>query len=99
INPVNLSTPDTLTVNSVTPTGAYDMAGNVYEWCHDWYQINYYTNSPESNPTGAIAGTGRVLRGGVWHKEHWVNRATYRHFQTPGVPGSGTGFRICVSPE
>lgn len=46
--------------------GIYDMSGNVYEWCHDWYDENYYSGSPENNPQGPESGTHRVLRGGSW---------------------------------
>ena len=46
--------------------GIYDMSGNVYEWCQDWYGSGYYANSPQANPTGPSSGSYRVLRGGSW---------------------------------
>ena len=98
LNPVSLASPDTSTIDSATSVGAYDMAGNVYEWCHDWYQSNYYTvfsNDPVPNPTGPVSGTERVLRGGTWNREHWTCRAAYRDSQKPDVSANNTGFRVC----
>jgi formylglycine-generating enzyme required for sulfatase activity len=47
-----------------SPYGVMDMAGNVWEWCRDWYDANYYANSPDHNPTGPDSGKSRVVRGG-----------------------------------
>lgn len=75
--------------------GIYDMSGNVYEWCSDWYDENYYKNSPERNPKGASSGTFRVLRGGSWHSRALNCRVSGRYrFSLPYNRNFTNGFRM-----
>ena len=79
------------------PYGAMDMAGNVWEWVSDWYQSDYYTESPSSNPTGPTTGSERVLRGGSWVHSYLLARSGYRDHNVPGLYGHSIGFRCAVS--
>jgi len=74
--------------------GLYDMVGNVWEWCADWYDENYYLNSPPSNPQGTETGTWRVLRGGSWVIGHpSIFRAAARRGDNPVFSYGDVGFR------
>ncbi len=77
--------------------GIYDMSGNVEEWCSDWYDENYYDNSPSSNPKGPSKGAYRVLRGGCWFILARYCRVSYRGIKSPGHRGFCFGFRLALS--
>lgn len=76
--------------------GLYDIHGNVLEWCQDWYDENYYGQSPKEDPKGPATGTGRVLRGGSWCDPPWRVRCAYSSSYTPERGSSGVGFRVVV---
>ncbi len=85
----------------VSPYGALDMAGNVWEWVADWYQSDYYATFPKDqwpdNPTGPESGTYRVLRGGSWSFNNGNLRTSYRVRINPDVRDSSIGFRCSRS--
>ncbi len=90
----------TAPVGSFVPNGygLYDMIGNVWEWCADWYADNYYADSPKENPKGPDSGDRRVLRGGACIAPPSTLRVACRRGRNPTSSYYGLGFR-CVSQD
>ena len=79
--------------------GIYDMSGNVYEWCNDWYDGSYYKNSPKNNPQDASSVSNRVYRGGSWrdHAKYCRVANRFNHHQNYGY--IILGFRLLRSSK
>ncbi|MCB0804175.1 MAG: formylglycine-generating enzyme family protein [Bacteroidales bacterium] len=79
--------------------GIYDMTGNAWEWCSDWYDSEYYERSPVIYPRGGRSGQHRVLRGGGRDSSAWICRISFRGHEIPEFRNEKTGFRLAKFPD
>ncbi len=76
------------------PWGLQDMCGNVWEWCNDFYKVDYYAESPRQDPRGPATGETKVVRGGAWRFSAESCRSGYRYNENPGYADVCFGYDI-----
>ncbi len=84
---------------AANPFGLFDMHGNVWEWCSDWYGLDYYANSPPVDPAGPPDGMYRVIRGGAWSRAPEHGRAAYRSWYGQTNTSFNVGLRLVRVPS
>jgi formylglycine-generating enzyme required for sulfatase activity len=86
------------TTDSPSPVGAYDMSGNVCQWCGDWYLASYYSIGAMTNPLGRPTGSDRIVRGGSYTAAFYECRTANRNAVAPNSSAPDLGFRVAKSP-
>jgi len=92
-----LSGPQTIKTKKPNELGIYDMSGNVWEWCSDYYKASYYSSCPENNPMFSVAMGYRITRGGSWHYQGEFTTVTSRDGPKPAFSNYNFGFRLVRS--
>ena len=82
--------------DGISPHGCWDMSGNVWEWCHDWYSPDYYAQSPDVEPLGPDEGEMKVLRSGGWGADAAAIRCSARYYAPPEIHIETLGGFRCV---
>ncbi len=83
--------------DGISPFGCYDMAGNAYDWCSDWFHIETYKYAPTENPMGAVDGRRKVIRGGSWQpRGEYAARCANRAAKEPANASHNVSFRIAI---
>ena len=93
---MNVGYPTDAGTYPANPFGLYDMSGNIWEWCHDWY--GSYSSENATNPTGATTGSVRIIRQGTWDNKAFKCRSAYRGRFEPPDSDYGLGFRVVRRP-
>jgi formylglycine-generating enzyme required for sulfatase activity len=88
--------PEEVATKKPNELGIYDMTGNAYEWCLDYYDRNYYAKSPVENPMNNRTSRFRVLRGGCWYCDFYHCTVTHRYRNVETSIRDDNGFRICT---
>ena len=96
---VGSATPTNSNLNGVSPYGALNLSGNVYEWVADYFKDDYYgQRSSKKNPQGPKNGEYRIIRGGSWNNYERDLRASHRHSKSPDLMFNSLGFRCVCHP-
>ena len=81
-----------------SPYGLLDTGGNMWEYCEDWWDADYFKSSPPNNPAGPKTGRARVVKGGSWDSRPTVLSASSRNFADTGYREGDFGFRCAAEP-
>ena len=98
-NQIGTTTPVDEWPDGLSFYGVWDMAGNVYEWCYDYYDPDYYKDSPMTNPKGADGGQERVIRGGSYQETRAALRTTHRIGSSEVSTRDNIGFRLAMDAD